>query len=328
MPEFAVWFQNVSRLLRAYDSPMDSDKPPRKNHEDHEEHQHHHHHHHHGDVQLDSEFWAASAAQTELEGEVLIDFVTRTAERVRALHPGPVQRIADIGSGPGVAVCALAEWFPGATVVAIDGSSAMLERAGARAQRLGLKDRVETLVAVLPDGLNEVAPVDVLWASMSLHHVGDEVAALRDFRKLLAPNGVVAITEFGDPLRSLPHDLGIGEPGLADRLQAAQSEWFALMRAGLPESVVSADLATMVGSAGLSVLSDEIVRIRIDEPLRESERKWLVGNFRRTRDHFHDRLDPADLAVLDILLDEHNPLGIMNRADVFIEASRQIVLAN
>ena len=36
-------------------------------------------------------------------------------------------------------------------------------------------------------------PADVIWASMSLHHIGDEAAALRLLGELLAPQGLLAI---------------------------------------------------------------------------------------------------------------------------------------
>ena len=134
------------------------------------------HHHHHHDVQLDNEFWAASAAQTELEGEVLIDFVTSTAQRVRNLHPGPVRRVADIGSGPGVAACALAEWFPDATVIAIDGSSAMLERAEAVPNNDRIKHR-NLLLAMCYENAGDQERAEAKYKTAQGGYVGEEAKA-------------------------------------------------------------------------------------------------------------------------------------------------------
>ena len=94
----------------------------------------HHQHgdHQHGRVQLGEADWAAQAAHTELEGEVLVAFVTDTAAWVTELRDPdapPVRRIVDIGSGPGVGMCELARLFPDASVIAVDSSPAMLERA-------------------------------------------------------------------------------------------------------------------------------------------------------------------------------------------------------
>ncbi len=97
------------------------------------------HPHHHGPVHLDEADWQEFAAQTELEGEMLIGFVTGTVGRVKALR-GPeapqVHRVLDIGSGPGVGTCELARLFPGAHVVAVDGSPAMLSRVTRRADEV------------------------------------------------------------------------------------------------------------------------------------------------------------------------------------------------
>jgi SAM-dependent methyltransferase len=286
------------------------------------------HHHHHGHAHLDEAHWVAYAAQTELEGDVLIEFVHNTADRLAELHPEPIRRIIDVGSGPGVASCALAQRFPNSTVLAVDSSPVMLERATQRAARLGMQDRIQTLVAELPHGLEKVEPADLIWASMSLHHVGDEVAALRTLRSLLAPSGVIAIAEFADPTQSLPTDIGFGEPGLADRLLDAQRTWFVSMRAGLPNSVDSMDLVTMIERAGLKVVDQQIVRVRIDAPLPTNAREWLVGNYQRAFDQFGPTMSPADNATLAVLLDASDTHSLMQRNDVFVEASRRIVFAN
>ena len=46
----------------------------------------HDHEHHHGHVHLDEADWSAMAAQTELQGEVLLRFVTDAAAQVAALR--------------------------------------------------------------------------------------------------------------------------------------------------------------------------------------------------------------------------------------------------
>jgi SAM-dependent methyltransferase len=288
------------------------------------------HQHHHGPVHLDEADWQEFAAQTELEGEVLIGFVTGTVEQVKALRPAeapPVRRVLDIGSGPGVGTCELARLFTEAHVVALDGSPAMLARAAERAGEHGLEGRVTTHLAELPDGIDGLEPVDLIWASMSLHHVGDEVGLLRLLRGLLDPQGVMALAEIAEPMRVLPDALDVGRPGLAERLHEAGARWFASMREGLAGVVPSTDLPSMVTAAGFEVLDSRIAHESFDAPLSEDIRQMVLGHLRRTRRHLEELLDQDDLEAIDALTHPDNRRCVLHRPDVFVAASRQIVIA-
>ena len=290
----------------------------------------HHPTHHDGDVHLDEATWAELAAQTELEGELLIGFVTDTMERVNDLR-GPdaptVRRVLDIGCGPGVSTCELARVFPAARVVGLDGSSAMLSRASRRANDHGLGDRVSTHLADLPGGLDGIEPVDLMWASMSLHHIGDQTSLLQVLRDLVAPSGVVAIAEIADPMAVLPERLDIGRPGLADRLERAGAEWFEALRRGLTGGAPSPDICSMLRSAGFDVIDSRIARERFDPPLSDAARQAVLGHLRRTRRHLAELLDAGDLEAIDVLTDEGDPRGVLHRPDVFVAASREIIVA-
>jgi SAM-dependent methyltransferase len=288
------------------------------------------HQHHHGAGHLDEADWEQWAAQTELEGEVLIGFVTGTVEQVKAQRgedAPPVRRVLDIGSGPGVGTCELARLFPEAHVVALDGSPAMLGRAAQRAGERGLGPRISTHLAELPDGIDGVEPVDVIWASMSLHHVGDEVGLLRLLRDLLSPHGLIALAEVAEPMRVLPDTLEVGRPGLAERLHEAGERWFASMREGLPGAVPSSDLPSMVTAARFEVLDSRIVRESFEAPLSEHVRQMVLGHLRRTRRHLEELLDHDDLEAIDVLTDPDDERAVIHRSDVFVEASRKIVIA-
>ena len=261
-----------------------------------------HHDHHHGSVHLGEADWAALADRAVVEGEVLLAFVTDTARRIaerRGPDAPPVRRVLDIGSGPGVGTCELAERFPDAQVVAVDASPAMLERVAERAAARGLGDRVSTHLAELPDGLDGVDPADVIWASLSLHHVGDERRALRALGELLAPAGLLAVAEMAAPMRVLPDDLDVGRPGLADRLEQAEAGWFGAMRAGLPDSVPSGDLAEMLESAGLVVVDDGVVEERLEPPLPDPARRLVMEHVGRAPHQVGEQLDDDDRRALD-----------------------------
>jgi SAM-dependent methyltransferase len=284
----------------------------------------------HGHVHLGEADWKAMAAHTELEGEVLLGFVTATAEWIAELRGATapaVRRVLDIGSGPGVGTCELARLFPDAQVVAVDGSPAMLEWTARRAAARGLDERVTTHLAELPDGVDEIDAPDVIWASQSLHHVGDETNALRLLGGLLAPSGLLAIAESAEPMRFLPDDLGVGSPGFAERLRAAQADWFAAMRGSLPGSVPSDGVESMVTAAGLQVVGVRVLRQRFDPPLSEAARRVVVRQVGRARHQLEGRLDDGDLSTVAVLSDADDPRSILRRPDAFLEASRQIVIA-
>jgi SAM-dependent methyltransferase len=289
----------------------------------------HGHAHAHGHTHFGEDEWKAHAAHAELEGEVLLRFVTDAAGWISELRgqDAPVRRVLDVGSGPGVGTCELARCFPDAHVIALDGSTEMLTRTTQRAAALGLADRVGTHLAELPAGLEDVAPVDLIWASMSLHHIGDETGALRVLRDALRPSGMIAVVEVADPLRVLPDELDVGAPGLADRMERAEREWFAEMRRELPGSVPSAPLPSMLAAAGYEVLGAQVAQVRLDPPLPDAARRLAAGRIRLARHQVESVLDEDDRRALAVLGDEDDPRSLLQRPDAFVAASRQIVIA-
>lgn len=288
------------------------------------------HHDRHGHVHLDEAHWEEVLDQTEREGELLVGFVTGTGERVRELRgsdAAPVRRVLDVGSGPGVGTCELARLFPQAHVIALDGSPATLDRVRHRAGEHGLGDRISTHLAELPAGLDDLGPVDLIWASMALHHVGDEVGLLRALRDLLEPGGIIAVAEMAEPMRVLPDDLDVGRPGLAERLASAGRTWFAAMREGLEGAVPSADVPTMLDAAGFEVVESLTAHERFEAPLTDAARRVALGHLRRARPRLEELLDDEDLAAIDVLTDEDDPRSVGRRPDAFVAAWREIVLA-
>ncbi|MFF4211725.1 class I SAM-dependent methyltransferase [Streptomyces sp. NPDC001796] len=276
----------------------------------------HEHHHHHAHADVD---WAAMAPLLESEAELLTPMYRRIANWLgeRGARPG---LIVDAGSGPGAVTCVLAEAFPDARVVAADGSEPLLERARMRAARLGLTDRFSTVAGELPGALAELEyPADLLWASRSLHHLGDQRAALAAFADRLAPGGVLALLEGGLPPRSLPRDIGIGRPGLEARLDAVETERFTAMRAELPDAVTETeDWAGLMTSVGLRAPVTRTFLFELPAPLSDEARTCVVAEFRRRRDKLADGLDATDRATLDRLLDPDDKVSLYHRPDVYV----------
>lgn len=291
------------------------------------------HGHHHGEGtgtgtgtgDLD---WDVMGPLLEQNAELSSEQYTEAARWIAGLPTAPkVRRILDIGSGPGVVSCLLAEVFPEAEVVAVDGTPALLERTRDRAQRLGLGDRVVTLHADLPAELGQAGPADLIWAGNALHHMGDQRAALAGFAGLLRPGGTVALVEGGLKPRRLPRDLGFGRPGLEDRLDAVQSDAFERMRAELPDTKrETEDWAALFTAVGLDPQGTRSFLLDLPAPLTDVARAHVIAEFDRWREMLSDEVDADDLAVLDRLLDPEDPAGLHHRPDVHLLMARTLHL--
>lgn len=248
-------------------------------------------------------------------------------EAVAASLLRPGDRVAvDVGCGAGGMTLALAAALGEAGfVLAVDGEPELLaavrELVGGRS---GLAT-VKTLVADLGDGAEPVraalaGPADLLWASASVHHVGDQQAAVDALASLLGPGGRLALAEGGLAARNLPWDLGVGEPGLELRLEAANDRWFARMRAELPGSVrMPYGWSEALRRAGLTAVTARSTLRETPTPLRDEVRAQVVERLARWVDRLRltGLLDAADVAAWDRLLDPEDPAWLGHRDDLF-----------
>ncbi|AWW36812.1 class I SAM-dependent methyltransferase [Streptomyces cadmiisoli] len=286
---------------------------------------HHRHgegHGHHDTADVD---WAEMGPQLEAQAELFAPLYERALAWLaqRQTEPG---LIVDAGSGPGVIAGLFAETFPGARVLAVDSAGPLLERARARAGRLGVADRFATLHGELPGALADLDyPADLLWAGRSLHHLGDQRGALAVFAEHLAPGGTLALMEGGLPTRFLPRDIGVGRPGLQTRLDALEAEWFAQMRSSLPGSVAETeDWPALMTAAGLKPTGTRSFLLDLPAPATDRARDHVADTLSRLRDGFGDRLDADDRAALDRLLDPDDAASVHRRPDVFVLAAHTV----
>ncbi|MFF4884800.1 class I SAM-dependent methyltransferase [Streptomyces nigra] len=282
-----------------------------------------HHHHDHTDVDWD-EMGPRLEAQAELFTPLYEHALAWLAKR--QTEPGLV---VDAGSGPGVVTCLLADTFPGARIVAVDASGPLLDRARTRAERLGVADRFDTLTGELPGVLGDLDyPADLLWAGRSLHHLGDQRAALAAFAERLSFGGTLALREGGLPSRFLPRDIGFGRPGLQARLDVVEAEWFARMRAELPGSVAETeDWPALLAAAGLRPSGTRTFLLDLPAPTTDRARAHVAATLARTREVLGDRLDADDRATLDRLLDPGDEASVHHRPDVFVLAAQTVFTA-
>jgi SAM-dependent methyltransferase len=277
-----------------------------------------------------SQFFADPARSSkkllELSQELHVSLFEQAAAWFRELRQSArTERILDVGSGPGIVTAVLANAFPTAEVVAVDTTPALLEAALARAERLGIADRMRVVQATLPDDAAKLPEADLIWSSDALHHLGNQQAAIDTLHGRLRQEGLIAVCEGGLPARFLPRDIGFGRSGLQSRVDAAMSDTFAAMRAALPNATPAVDdWPGMLRASGLKAVASRTFLVDIPAPLPANGRAFLKTNLTRLRDGLAERLDATDLETIARILDDNDPGGLARRDDVFYLVARTV----
>jgi SAM-dependent methyltransferase len=281
--------------------------------------------HGHGGHVHDDVDWAAQAA-------LLASWDELDAARNRAivdwLGVGPGQAAVDVGSGAGgMAATLLDAVGTEGTVVIVDGAAELLAVARHRAGRPG-----HHLVTVHADiderplsTVVEPRPIDLVHASGVVHHLDDELAAVKEFAAVVRPGGQVAIAEGGLGTRFLPDDCGLGEPGLEHRLAAARDVWFwAEVRPAGPTVRRGWGWERLVADAGLVDAKSRSFLLDLPAPVDLATRHVARAHFERELAVLADRISPDDRSTLERLLDDDDPRGVMRRPDVFVLGVRTV----
>jgi SAM-dependent methyltransferase len=258
----------------------------------------------------------------ELDAEVLRDYWNAALDWVRDTAFGAPARVLDLGAGTGTGALGLAARFPAAEVVAVDVTAESLGRLRAKAETLGLSGRVHAVEADLDGEWPDLGPLDLTWASMSLHHLADPGRALRDLRAVTRPGGVVAVAEFPEPLRFLPNDPGTGEPGFEDRIIRQLN---AAHTAEMP--TLFSSWAPRLADAGWTVIDERDFAIDLNPPAHPDAPRYARGWFERLSQRFTGVLEPGDQATLAALLDADGPHSLLRAANLHIRGSRIVTLA-
>jgi SAM-dependent methyltransferase len=240
-------------------------------------------------------------ALLDLDGEVLHDYWSAALDWVRSAAPA-ADRVLDLGAGTGTGALGLAERFPAAEVIAVDVEPGSLARLREKAAGRGLGGRVRALEHDLDGGWPDLGPLDLTWASMSLHHLADPTRVLGDALAATRPGGVIAVAEFARHLRFLPDDLGFGEAGFEDRIAELLGRAHA---EALP--TLGSDWAPRLAAAGWEVTGEREFPIDLDPPAHPRAAEYARAWFTRLAQGFTDRLAPGDQATLAKLLAEDGP---------------------
>jgi SAM-dependent methyltransferase len=205
-------------------------------------------------------------------------------------------------------------------VTALGLSAEMLDQLQHQARRLGVGDLVHSIQADLDQPWPAVGPVDLVWASSSLHHLADPDRALSEMHAALRPGGLLVLVEMAGFPRFLPDDLGLGRPGLEARLAAVQDEDRAER---FPQ--IRSDWAARVAQAGFGLEAERTFAIDLresGEPLPAATRRYAQAGLARTRAGLAGRIGPEDLATLEILLDSDRPEAVLRRQDLTVRTTR------
>lgn len=243
---------------------------------------------------------------------------------VEWLELAPGSRAADVGCGAGGMAVVLAERVGAdGQVCAVDSEPALLQRTRERAEEHGVAAWTRTVEADLGGELAGTAalgePFDLVWASHVVHHVPDQQAAIGQLAGLVAPGGRLVLAEGGLSRSCLPWDVGVGTPGLEERLTAAESAWFVDMRASMPE-VVSAPYGwpVMLANAGLTGITSRSFLVDKPAPLDADSRAFVLSNLtKRVERRGEEWLDDDDRAAWARLLDASDPAWLGHREDLY-----------
>ncbi|GAB2882831.1 methyltransferase [Streptomyces mayteni] len=235
----------------------------------------------------------------------------------------PVQdaprRILDLGCGTGAGTFALLARFPEAHVTAVDSSAAHLDRLRAKADALGVADRVRTVHTDLDGEWPDLGTADLGWASASLHHLADPPRGLRRVHDTLAPGSLFAVVELAGFPRFLPEDAPADAPGLEERCHAVGDRHHA---ARMPHR--GADWGPMLAAAGFTVEDERTLAVAIEGSRSPAVRRYALESLRRLRGSVADALSPGDLAAFDRLLDPEAPHGVQHRGDLTMRTERTV----
>ncbi len=127
--------------------------------------------------------------------------------------------LLDLGCGPGDICVRLARALPGWRLTGLDAGPNMLERARKRIKAEGLEDRIELVLARLPDhGLSGRGHTMIVSNSL-LHHLPDPMSLWKSLPELAGPETRVQIMDLMRPesasaARALVKTHAAGEPDI------------------------------------------------------------------------------------------------------------------
>ena len=234
------------------------------------------------------------------------------------INPGTAA--LEAGSGAGGVTELLAKVVGEAgSVAALDEAPELLKIVGDRLDSSPFKERVsyhEGDVQRLPF---EDGRFDLVWSSRTVHHLLDQLAGVSELCRVLKPGGLLALREGGLRPRFLPSDIGLGEPGLEDRLEAAFQQWFQLNVRRVEGGVrYPHGWTQLLRDAGLTEVTAKTVLLELLPPFNDVQveymnrliSRWVESDERRAF------ISEEDARTTEQLTDVKSPHYAFNRPDL------------
>jgi len=184
------------------------------------------------------------AGASRLESEI----GARMLERLDYMKLAP-RRVLDAGSGPPQRL--LGKRYPQAEVIALDFSLGMLRAGTGWLDVFRKKTSICGDIARLPIASGAI---DLVWSNMALHWAADPLAALREFHRVMAVDGLLMFSTLGpDTLAELRQAAGAARVhAFADMHDLGDM----LVASGFAEPVMDMERLTLVYANGAALLAD------------------------------------------------------------------------
>ncbi len=193
-------------------------------------------------------------------------------ERLDYLKATP-RRILDAGSGPGQEASKLSKRFRQASVLALDFSLQMLTQIKNTGVRKFFGRPPLRVCAELERLPIATGSIDFVWSNMALHWAADPLEAIREFSRVLAPEGLLMFSTLGpDTLKELRQ--AAGEPrvhAFVDMHDLGDM----LVEAGFTAPVMDMELITFTYGDKEKLLSD--LRESGQTSARQDRARGLAG---------------------------------------------------
>ena len=234
------------------------------------------------------------------------------------IKPGTVALEAGSGAGGFTELLAQAVGEKG-SVAALDMTSDLLQTTRERLESSPFERRVSYHEGDIQKLPFEDGQFDLIWSSRTVHHLPDQLTGMCELRRVLKPGGRLALREGGLRPRFLPSDVGIGEPGLEDRLEAAFQAWFQRHVRDVEGAVrYPHGWTQLLRDASLTNVTAKTFVLEILPPLADFQAGFMKALLSRWVESDERRvfISDEDAKNIEQLLEPESPRYSLNRQDL------------